>query len=85
MQPFRTVSPRRLTGREEAELEALDQRYQASTLLTAALHRERDQLILRTAQAGARITDIANVLGIDRQSVYNAIDRASRDAEPNDH
>jgi len=76
MTGFRAVSPRRLTGQEEAELVAVAQQLRESQARCAELARERDGLILDVSQAGARIADIAAVLGLSRNAVYDAITRA---------
>ena len=65
-----SVVSRRLTGSEEAKLR------ECSTSLDHA----RDRLeaaILEVLEAGARVTDVAAVLGISRNAVYAARDRAT--------
>jgi DNA-binding NarL/FixJ family response regulator len=77
MATFRAdVSPRRLTGKEEAELVEAAQRLANSEEETARLLRERDRLILEVVQAGARVTDIADVLHMTRSAIYAAVERA---------
>ena len=76
MTTSRDVSPRRLTGKEEGELVAVAERLADADAHAAELLRERDRLILDVTQAGARVSDVANVLGISRNAVYDAITRA---------
>lgn len=77
MATFRTdVSPRRLTGKEEAELVEAARRLQGAEGEASRLLRDRDRLILEVVQAGARVTDVADVLNLTRKAVYDACDRA---------
>lgn len=76
MTTFRDVSPRRLTGKEEAELVEAARRLEEAEAEVSRLMRERDRLILEVTQAGARITDVADVLNMSRNAVYGAVNRA---------
>jgi transcriptional regulator of acetoin/glycerol metabolism len=76
MQVFRGMSPRRLTGSEEAKLVAAAHKLEKAESDVDRLAVERDQLILELTEAGARITDIAVVLDMSRTTVYAALDRA---------
>lgn len=76
MATYREVSPRRLTGREETELVEAARRLEEAEAEVARFMRERDRLILEVTQAGARITDVADVLNMSRNAVYGAVDRA---------
>jgi hypothetical protein len=73
---FREVSPRRLSGSEEAELVAAADRLKAAERRVDELMRERDRLIADVVQAGARVTDVADVLKLTRNAVYAALERA---------
>ncbi len=79
MATYRDVSPRRLTGKEESELVEAVRKLEAGEREAERLLAERDRLILEIAQAGARVTDIADVLGLTRSAVYNAMERALGD------
>lgn len=68
---------RRLTGSEEARLIEVSRRVDAEI---GKLQAERDLAILEAIDAGARITDIASVLGMSRSAVYDARDRAREQA-----
>jgi transposase-like protein len=70
------MSPRRLTGSEEAELVAATKRLEKASRETERLADERDRLILEMTDAGARFSDIAEVLGVSRTTVYAAAERA---------
>jgi hypothetical protein len=70
------MSPRRLTGAEESELTAAAVRLKDAETDVERLMRDRDRLIAELVQAGARITDIADVLGLTRSAVYGAVERA---------
>lgn len=76
MATYREVSPRRLTGKEETELVEAARRLEQAEAEVARFMRERDRLILEVTQAGARITDVADVLNMSRNAVYGAVDRA---------
>ena len=77
MATFRpNVSPRRLTGAEESELLAAAERLRTAERDVEHLLRERDRLIADVVQAGARVTDVADVLSISRTAVYGAVERA---------
>ena len=76
MTVFRAVTPRRLTGREEAEVIAAAERLAAAEREVERLIRERDRLILEIVEAGARVTDLANVLGVSRSAIYDSVTRA---------
>lgn len=76
MATFRHVSPRRLTGKEESELLAAAERLRTGERDVEHLLRERDRLIADVVQAGARVTDVADVLSISRTAVYDAVERA---------
>ena len=76
MATFRGMSPRRLSGKEEAELLAAVERLNAAEGEVARLFRERDRLIADVVQAGARVTDVADVLSMSRNAVYAAVERA---------
>lgn len=76
MSTYRAVSPRRLTGKEEAELVDAAKRLATTESRVAELLRDRDRLIAEIVQAGARVTDVADVLNMSRSAVYDAVDRA---------
>ncbi len=76
MRTYRRVSPRRLTGKEEAELVHAAERLQTAETTVDEVMRARDRLIADVVQAGARVTDIADVLNMSRSAVYDAVDRA---------
>lgn len=76
MSTYRLVSPRRLTGAEEAELVEAGQRLEAAEAAVGELLRDRDHLIADVVAAGARVTDIADVLHLTRNAIYAAVDRA---------
>lgn len=76
MSTFRTVSPRRLTGKEEAELVEAAERVKTAETTVDEMLRGRDRLIADVVHAGARVTDVADVLGMSRSAVYDAVDRA---------
>jgi sugar-specific transcriptional regulator TrmB len=78
MTTFHAVSPRRLTGREEAELVEGARRVASAEEELSRLTRAHDRLILDVVQAGARVTDVADVLNISRNAVYAAVKRALR-------
>jgi AraC-like DNA-binding protein len=70
------MSPRRLTGSEEAELvRAMHKVARAHERLGAA-QLERDQLALSIRDRGARVIDIARVLGVSRNTLLTMFDRA---------
>ncbi len=79
MATLRSVSPRRLTGAEESELVAASDRLKAAEAEVGRLMRDRDRLISEIVHAGARITDVADVLGLTRSAVYGAVERALGD------
>jgi DNA-binding NarL/FixJ family response regulator len=78
MTTFQPVSPRRLTGAEEAELVEAVKQLQSAEADVASLMSKRDQLIADVVQAGARVSDVADVLNMSRNAVYDAIKRADR-------
>lgn len=78
MTTFHPVSPRRLTGAEEAELVAAAKRLQTAEDAVSPLMLARDRLIAEVVQAGARVSDVADVLNMSRNAVYDAIKRADR-------
>jgi hypothetical protein len=76
MATFPRVSPRRLTGKEEGELLEVVERLKAAEAGVGQLMHERDRLIADVVQAGARVTDVADVLNLSRSAVYDAVERA---------
>jgi len=76
MMNSRAMSPRRLTGTEEAEIIEATRRLGAAQAEAERLSAERDALIAEIVQAGARVSDIAGVLGVTRTTIYAAVDRA---------
>lgn len=79
MATFRPMSPRRLSGKEEAELLDAVERLKAAESEVARLFGERDRLIADVVQAGARVTDVADVLNMSRNAVYAAVERGLSD------
>ncbi len=73
------VSPRPLTDDERARIERAQNRIPEAEEMAREIVRravaERDAEIAEAVKAGASQTDIADVLGITRQAVYNAIKR----------
>ena len=78
MTTFESVSPRRLTGAEEAELLKAAGHLENAEAASADLMLARDRLIAEVVQAGARVSDVADVLNMSRNAVYDAIKRAHR-------
>lgn len=72
------MSPRRLTGREERDLLDLAERITAAEQEAERVRAERDELIADLIDSGARIVDIADVLGLTRKAVDDARHRALR-------
>ena len=79
MATLRPVSPRRLTGQEEAELLEAARRLKAAEDEAGLLLTRRDRLIAELVQAGARVTDVADVLNMSRNAVYAAVERGLSD------
>jgi hypothetical protein len=73
---FREVPPQRLTGDEERELLEAAGRLAAAEGEVARLRAERDRLIAELLDSGARIVDVADVLGVTRKAVQDARERA---------
>jgi transcriptional regulator with GAF, ATPase, and Fis domain len=69
------VSPRRLTGAEEAALVKAAKRLRGAESVASERMRERDRLIADLVETGARVADVADVLHITRNAVYDAIKR----------
>lgn len=76
MAPLPTVSPRRLTRADEAALLRAAKRLSGAESLVSERMRERDRLIAEMVQTGARVADVADVLNITRNAIYDAIKRA---------
>jgi hypothetical protein len=72
------VSPRRLTGKEEAELVKVVDRLKASQTETDRIRGERDRLILELVESNARIIDVADVVQMTRKATREAMDRARK-------
>lgn len=70
------VSPRRLTGAEEAELLNAVRRLKASQAETGRRRAERDRLILDLVESNVRIVDVADVVKMTRKAIREAMDRA---------
>lgn len=79
MATFRPVSPRRLSGKEETELLEAAARLKAAETEVGRMLAERDRLIADVVQAGARVTDVADVLNMSRNAVYAAVERGLSD------
>lgn len=73
------ISPRPLTNPERARIERAQARIPDAEEMARELVRravaERDAEIAAAVKAGARQTDIAEALGMSRQSIYNAVKR----------
>jgi hypothetical protein len=72
------VSPRRLTGKEEADLVRVVHRLKASQAETDQIRAERDRLILELVESNARIIDVADVVQMTRKAIREAMDRARK-------
>ncbi|HTX32241.1 MAG TPA: hypothetical protein VMD09_12740 [Solirubrobacteraceae bacterium] len=68
--------PRRLTGKEEAELLEAAKRLAAAQAEEERLLADRDRLIADLLEDGVRMVDVADVLGLTRKAVYDARERA---------
>lgn len=72
--------PRPLTQSERARIERAQNRIaEAETAARDLVRRailERDEEIAAAVRAGASQTDVADVLGMSRQAIYNAVKRA---------
>ena len=67
---------RRLTGAEEAELDAASRRIDRAQERLDQELAKREQLIADLVDHGARISDIADVLGVSRTTIYERLERA---------
>ena len=76
MLPSPDVSPRRLTGAEEAELVEAVQTLKQSHAQTERARADRDRLILDLVESNARIVDVMDVVGLTRKAIREAMDRA---------
>ena len=74
------ISPRPLTSAETARIQrahdAIAQAEEAARQLVRRAVAERDAKIAAAVRAGASQTDIARLLDISRQAVYNAVKRS---------
>jgi hypothetical protein len=76
MERSEPVSPRRLTGHEEAELLKAAQVVERAEEDVARANAALDALISDLDADGARMTDIADVLNVSRTTAYTRRDRA---------
>lgn len=67
--------PRRLTHAEEVEVGRLVRRANAGQARAERLSAERDARLAELKDSGVRVADIAEVLGVSRQKVYEMIER----------
>lgn len=70
------MSPRRVTAAEEHELLDAAHRVERARAELDAELAARDQLIAELIRANARVSDIAEILGLTRKAVRDARDRA---------
>lgn len=74
------ISPRPLTDGERARIERAQSRIpdveQTARELVRRAIADRDTEILAAVEAGASQSDIARLLGMSRQAIYDAIKRA---------
>lgn len=75
MATFQRMSPRRLTGKEESELLEVVEQLEKAEASVAELKQQRDHLITKIVQAGARVTDVASVINLSRSAVYDVVER----------
>jgi transcriptional regulator of acetoin/glycerol metabolism len=75
------VMSRRVTGSEESDLRAAARRRDAAMQSVRLRQAELDQLAADIAAAGGRISDIAEILGVSRPAVYDAIERTKEQSD----
>lgn len=70
------VSPRRLTGAEEDQLVKATRRIESERGRLDRAITDREALVLEIQEAGARISDIADVLHMSRTTIHAMLARA---------